>query len=841
MRRIWLLLLPLCLSTIALSQTQVISGRVTDADTKEGLPFSNVYIPGTTLGVSTDLDGYYTIELQNPADSIAASALGYDVRIKPIPTAGDSISISFSLGNSDFTLEEIVVIAGENPANIIVRNIIENKDENRIESQNTVQYESYSKVELDLENIDEDLRSKKWMKPFAFVFENIDSTSDEKPFLPVYLNENLADVYYVKGEGDAKEVIKGQRTSGISNQSVVEYIKKIHQKFSIYDNWIYVLEKPLASPFSDAGLFYYEYYIQDSAYINNNWSYKLKFKPKRKQENTFFGDFWVTDSTFAIQRVNMRMSPDVNINLVSRVIIYQEFDTLQNIFVPFKQKMIVDFTAAEGTPGMIGRRTETFKDFVLNKPDTKKRFSESDPDYTLEEIEQNDESYWQSVRHEPLKATEEGIYAMVDSIKNVPIYKTYVQILETIFTGYFEFGNVEIGPYFSVYSNNPVEGNRVRLGLRTTPGFNKQLRIGGFLAYGFRDQDFKYGADLQWRISKKPRVLLGAAYKKDISLNSESSETFVEGDLFSGTFRRNILQKLISVEEAKIFYERSWKKGFSNRLTLLNRNMDPYGALTPDGAGFNYGYLDGPNDIPANIDTTINTTELIFKTRFAPGENIIDGNYNQVSFGSTKPIIELQYTLGVEGVFGSDYNYHKLDLYFRHYVNIPPIGWLSYRFKAGKTFGTVPFLLAEVHAGNEGFVSNRGTFNTLNRYEFASDTYFMMLLEHHFDGYLFNKIPWVRKLDLRAVVNFKAVIGSLSDANQAANLNYVDDFTGTEVPPFQTYLGFTTPSRRPFMEAGVGIENIFKVFRVEAMWRLSYLNNPEIPKFNIMVGTAFYF
>lgn len=837
MRHLWFLPFFLGLALTASAQQRVLSGRVVDADTKEGLPFSNVYIPGTTLGASTDLDGYYELIIEEPADSIAASALGFEELIKTIALTGDSLQINFFLRSSDFTLEEIVVVAGENPANQIVRNIIKNKAQNRLESQNTFQYESYAKVEIDLENIDEDLRNNRWMKPFAFVFENIDSTSDEKPFLPIYLNEILSDVYYVKEENKQREIIRGQRTSGLKNQSLIEYIKKIHQPFSIYDDWIYVLEKPFASPFSDAGLFYYEYYIQDSTYINDTWSYKLKFKPKRKQENTFYGDFWVADTTFAIQRVNMRMNPDVNINLVSRVIIYQEFDTLQNLWVPVKQKMVVDFTATEGTPGMIGRRTETLRNYHINERDTQKHFRESEADYDQEEVEK-DETFWQSARHEPLSENEEAIYVMVDSIKNVPIYKTYVQVLETIFTGYFETGNIEFGPYFSIYSNNPVEGHRLRMGVRTTPGFNKTLRLSSFLAYGFKDEEFKYGADLQWLISKKPRIMLGAAYKKDISLNSENSETFVEGDLFSGTFRRDLLQKLIRVEEIKVYYERFWKKGFSNRLTMLNRNMDPYGKLTADGAGFNYGFLNGPQDL-LDADTTINSTELIFKTRYAPGENVVEGNYNRVSFGSKNPIIEFQYTLGIDGLFGGDYTYHKFDLYFRHYVTIPPIGWLSYRFKGGRLLGTVPFLLAEVHPGNEGYVSNRGTFNTMNRYEFASDTYFMVLLEHHFDGYIFNKIPFIRKLDLRAVANFKAVIGDMSDANKTANLNYIEGFD--QVPDYQTYLGFRTPNRTPYMEAGIGIENIFKVFRVEALWRLNYLDNPEAPKFVIMGGTAFYF
>ena len=819
------------------SQSITVKGRVIDADTKEGLPFSSVYFEGTTIGTSTDIDGYYELSSSQKYDTLAVSAIGFDITYKLL--RGDtSQTINFSLSSSDITLDEVVVIAGENPANVIVRKIIKNKDQNRLDHFNSYQRETYEKVELDLENISEELRDSRLLKPFAFIFENIDSTSDEKPFLPAYINEVIADEYYVKGEGKPKDIVKAERTSGIRNQSIVEYIGRIHQDYSIYDDWIYVLEKPLASPFSDGGLFYYEYYLIDSTYINDQWSYKLKFKPKRKQENTFYGDFWVADSTFAVERVNMRMAPDVNINLVSRVIIFQEYDTLNGNWVPTKEKLVVDFTASKNAPGVIGRHTQTFKNYAVNQQGIKDQYIvAADSDYDLEEV-QKDESFWDEARHEPLSKNEKAVYAMVDSIKNVPIFKTYVQVLETIFTGYYEIGNYEIGPYFSIYSNNPVEGNRLRLGLRTNSGFSKNLRLGGFLAYGFRDQEFKYGGEFDWRISKKPRIVAGAAYKKDISLNSENSETFQDGDLFSGTFRRNIYQKLIQVEEGKIFFERSWKNGFSNRLTLLHRSMDPYGNLTEQGAGFNYAYLPDPG-ASSEIDTTIRTTEFIFKTRYAFEENVIQSGYSQVSLGSKYPIIELQYTLGTKGVLGSDYNYHKLSLFYRHYFLINPIGWTSYRFKAGKTFGRVPFLLMEVHPGNEAYFSSRGAFNTMNRYEFASDTYFSLFVEHHFDGYLLNKVPLIRKLKLRSVLTFKAVIGSITQENINSNLNFRDSFE--DQPDFQTYTGFRSPSSKPFMEAGIGIENIFKVFRVEGMWRLNYLDNPEASRFTLMAGVAFYF
>lgn len=832
----WLLLCAgLLLLPSLLHGQYTIRGKVTDQDTKEGIPFANVYFPATNTGTATDVDGYYEMTVEALRDSLMASAIGYDPLRRSIRNDTSALEVNFFLRSSDLTLDEIVVVAGENPANRIVQGIIDNKADIRLSGKASYQYESYSKIELDLENIDPKMRQNKLLKPFEFVFENIDSTSDEKPFLPIYINEVLSQVYYVKGAGDPKKAIQAQRATGTNNQTVIEYVKRIHEDYSIYDDWIYVLDKPFTSPFAKSGLSYYEYYIIDSTYLNDRWSYKLKFKPKRRQEPTFYGDFWVADSSFAVQRVDMRMSPDVNINFVSRILIHEEFEPGDGHWQPAKKKMVVDFTPTENAPGMIARRTETFREMQINQMGTKQKYVEEDEFYLMEQVTVENDSFWQQARHEPLSETEEQIYVMVDSIKNLPIYQTYVQVLETVFVGYFKLGPVEVGPYASAYSFNPVEGDRFRVGLRTNEDFSEKLRLGGFLAYGMKDRDFKYGGSLEWLINRKPRTMAGLAYTDDVSLNSENSEEFVQGDIFTGLFRRELLQKLIRVQEGKVYYERFWKNGLSNRITLLNRTMDPYGSIFSDGRGFDYAYLPDPSSM-SDIDTTIRSTEIVFKARYAKDERVVEGEFTRSSFGSEHPIIELQYTLGVNGLMGGRYDYHKVSLSYQHYFYANPVGWMSYRINAGKVFGEVPYLLTEVHPGNEGYLVGRSIFNMMTRYEFASDTYASLLLEHHFDGFFLNHIPLLRKLKFRSYATFKAVMGTMSSANRKANR--LNAFVPTTE---NTYPGFRTPNERPYMEASVGIENILKVFQVEAVWRLSYLDNPQARRFGIRAGVAFYF
>lgn len=817
------------------SQTITLSGYVRDVDTEEPIPFCNVYIEGTKIGIATDIDGFYQLIVDATVDSLVVSAVGYETQRKAISQEIEQL-INFKLTSTTQSLKEVVFLAGENPANRIVRAIIENKKNNRIEAVASYQCERYSKLEIDLENLPDSWKDKKLLKPFDFIFENVDTLSDERPFLPIYLNESLADIYYVQSENKAKPVVKAQKISvNETNKSFTEFIKQIEGEYSYYDNWIYILDKAFVSPFANAGLFYYEYYIIDSTYIEGKWSYKLKFKPKRKQEPTFYGDFWVADTTFAIQRLNMRMSPDVNINLVKRIIVYQESQLQDNRWLPYKEKLIVDFKPTkEDATGFIGRSTSTYKDFKINEKETETYYEVSTANYNFEEVKQDDPAFWEQVRHEPLTSTEAKIYPMIDSIMNVPIYKTYIDILYTVFIGYKDLGLVEIGPYSSIFSLNPVEGKRFRMGINTRPEWSKIYYLGGYLAYGTRDERLKYGADLKWNINTHLRTQLGVSYRKDISLNSESSESFQESNFFTGLFRRPILQKLIAVEEGKIYYEKFWNQSLSNRFVLLHRNLDPYGGIFEDGRGFNFGYLPDPEN-PSRIDTTISTTEFIIRTRFAPGERFLESYFNRTSLGSPRPIIELQYAVGFQA-FGSDYNYHKLALSYQHYFYINPLGWLSYKAKIGKTFGTLPFLLLDVHPGNEGLFYDGNAFNTMNRYEFASDTYASLMLEHHFEGLLLNKIPLLRKLQFREVATLKAVVGYMSDANKQAN-----QLNAFQVSEENTYTGFVTPSTKPYLEAGIGIENILKIFRIETLWRLNYLDNPQAKRFNLRLGVNFYF
>ncbi|MFK7908221.1 MAG: DUF5686 family protein, partial [Chitinophagales bacterium] len=340
------------------AQTLRVSGRIIEDHSQESIPFVNIFLQGTTIGTTSDMDGGFVLEADQWVDSIGVSAIGYKTQYKALSKSPEQ-TISFRLLRDDILMDEIVVIAGENPANIMLRKIIANKHKNDIDQSDYYQYESYTKLELDAANLTKELMGKKLLKPFDFIFENVDSISEERPFLPLFITETISDYHFRKDPNGKREIIKASKISGTKNSSWTQFLGNMYQQFDIYDNFIEVMGKNFASPISNMGLANYKYFLVDSGYIDNKWSYQITFKPKLKQDNAFIGDFWVADTSFAVRRISMELlAKEANINFVNKLSVFQEFDQLEDsIWVLKKDKLIVSFVSTKKMPEIIGRKS----------------------------------------------------------------------------------------------------------------------------------------------------------------------------------------------------------------------------------------------------------------------------------------------------------------------------------------------------------------------------------------------------------------------------------------------------------------------------------------------------
>ncbi len=809
------------------AQKTKIMGKVIDVATREPMPFVNVYIRGTTIGVRTDFHGEYALEFTINADSLIASFVGYVTIAKKIELHKFQ-TIDFEMFENKYNLSEVVIRPTTNPAEILLKKIISHKKDNSGENQDTYQYEAYNKIEFDANNISEDLKDKKMLKPFQFIFDNIDtSTVNGKSYLPIFLTESLSDVYYRKSPKSNKEIIKASKISGIDNESIAQFMGDMYQNVKVYDNYITLFDKNFVCPIANFGLGYYKYYLTDSTTIDKTWCYKIMFKPRRKQELTFTGNFWVADTSFAIKKIDMRIADDANINFINDLVLTQEFDKVDtNKWMITKDKMIADFNIINKTKnnlGFYGTKTTSYKNYIFNQPKSDEFYNTPMNIIVEDGSTKKDETFWAVNRHDTLSKDEKAVYKMVDTIQTIKIFKTYVDIIKTIVMGYYVWRNVEIGPYFNVLSFNDLEGTRFRFGGRTSNKFSTKIMFDGHIAYGTKDQKLKYGGGFIYMLNKNPRKSIGASYKYDIEQLGESQNSFINDNILASLLRRSPYNKLSMVKDLRCTYENEWFTGFSNTFTFIHRDIFPLGTIK-------FQFIN--SGFQPEEKQSITTNEININTRFAYNEKFVFGEFERTSMGTEYPVLELKYSYGFNNFLDGDYKYHRLQFGLEHWFNIGSLGWSKYIIEAGKIWGKLPYPLLKLHEGNETWVFDDYAFNMMNYYEFVSDRYLSFYYAHHFDGLFLNKIPLMRKLKWREVASIRGLIGTLNEKNREYNHNYLNDFNSAE----QMY-----QVSMPYFEAGVGIENILKIFRINAMWRLSYLDHPNISKFGILGTMQIYF
>lgn len=796
----------LLFSTIAISQKTIVYGKVVDAVTKEPLPFVNVGFKGTKTGTSTDLDGNYRIETYYVSDSLQISFLGYTPKTFKVKK-DVSQEINAELEESTTTLKAAVITGSkkdENPAHPILKNVIQNKKINNREKLDAYAYEAYNKVEFDINNLDEKFMNRKVFKKFDFIFDYVDST-DDKPYLPIFITESVSDFYYTRSPKRRKEFIKATKISGVENNSVNQFLGDMYQNINVYDNSIQIFGRNFISPINFNALFYYKYYLTDSATIDGNWCYKLEFKPKRKGEMTFTGEMWIHDTTYAIKVFEAEIADDANINFVNSYKLKHTFKQVEKeVWMMVLDESVADLSPIENDKqkGFYGRKTTSYKNFIINSTLPDSVFDGVSNIDVLDGADEKDNAYWDTARHVLLTEKEKNIYQMIDTVKDLPVIRTYVDVISTIITGYKIWGPIEIGPYTSFYSYNPIEGNRLAFGMQTSNDFSKKIMFKGLGAYGFLDKKWKYTFGTKFFITKTPRRLVEIDYTNEVRQFDRDYFSTYSQNIISSFLRRNPYNKLVNVEGFNFSYYNEWFEGLSNTIRFQSFNLENITPILP--------FNEPINDSTVNPINSIYNSEVSLSMRYAHNEKFVSGEFYRTSLGTKFPVIEAEFSMGLKDVFKSQYEYKKLKVKYRHWLNAGYFGYLSYRLEAGKLWGTLPYPLLFIHAGNETWGYEREAFNAMNIGEFISDEYISMNLEHHFEGLFLNYIPLLRKLKWREVASFKAIYGRLNDKHSQV----------FEFPSFSRSL-----QAKPYMEGSVGIENIFKVLRIDALWRMSYLKN----------------
>jgi Family of unknown function (DUF5686)/CarboxypepD_reg-like domain len=811
---------------LLLAQTKV-SGVVVDK-TNQPIPFATIMFKKSNVGVVANEDGRFYIESPQKHSVLVVSSAGFSEREIYLD---DAVVYNFKvkLNEAEF-LNEVVVFTGKtskknNPALEILRKIWERKRKNGLYQFDQYQMEKYEKVEFDMNTIDSAFMKNKVFKGMEFVFNHVDTSKvTGKTYLPIFINESLADVYGDNRQKKVKEKLKANKTSGFEgNQQILSFLKDLYSDYSIYNNHLTFFDKSFTSPLSRTGIDVYNYVLRDSAYIDNKKCYNILFYPRRKNELTFKGDFWVNDTTFAIKKINMAVTKSANINWIKDIYIEQEFEVMNDsVFLLTRDYMMSDFALnkKEDSKGIYGKRTTLYRNHQFNqvKP---LAFYKEEVNFIDNEVYQKSDEYWQENRFEKLNKDEAGVYKMLDTLQTVKKFKQMYNLVSILGSGYVEFKNFDYGPIFSSFGFNEVEGVRLRVGGRTYFGPNDPWRIQAFTAYGFNDQQFKYGLSGKWMVDKKNRIIISGGNRRDIEQIGASLTTTndVMGRSFasSALFTTGSNGKLTNINLSNLSVEIEPVKNLIFQLGISHRTL----ASASSTFSLDY-YTDASR---TSTQSEVKQSEANFQIEFMP-------NRKTIGYGVERDVVDnpysrffVNYSHGFKGVLNSDFKYEKLQLYYKQPIIIGPLGRTNITMELGKTFGTIPLGLMSVIPGNQTYFTIENTFSNLNFYEFVSDQYATLKWDHNFNGRIFSRIPFMRKLNWREIIGVRGVYGTISDANRAINASG---------------LAYQAPENM-YWEYSAGIGNIFKVFRLDFSWRGNYLNAPDATKFAIKGSFGFHF
>ena len=584
MKRTVLLGILLLLAGIVAGQSTRVRGKITDAKTGEVLPLVNVVFKGTTIGVTSDFDGLYVIETREPVSELQVSFVGYELQtVKIIPGAFNAVD--FQLVPITFDLEEVKVRPGENPAHAILRNVSDNKKRNNPDEIALYNCTTYTKMELDLTNINPWFKNKKLQKNFGFIFEHMDtSVITGKSFLPVMISEATADYYHRKTPSFSREIVKASRISGIEEDyTLAQFTGHLHGDVNLYDNYIDVFDVKFASPLSDHGLLYYKYFLVDSMNVNGRKTYKIRFHPKGMSTPVLDGEVNIDSASWALQSANVKMMKGLNVNWIRHLVIETKSRLINDsVWFPEQDKIFADFSIVMSDSAKVvsflGHRQVDYTHVRLNEPIPAEVLKLDNNVVISRDVLKNDESYWDTIRPFALSDKEKQIYGMVDSIKNVPLYHNIYTLLSTVLGGYYDTKYVGFGPYYKMFSFNKLEGARFQLGLRTTTDFSRKIRLSGYGAYGTKDNHFKGGGGIEYMVNELPTSKLKLAYKHDVVQLGAGVNAFTEGNILSSVFSRGNNDRLSLVNQGDISYEHEWRQGISNTFAAQMRTIfsSPY-------------------------------------------------------------------------------------------------------------------------------------------------------------------------------------------------------------------------------------------------------------------------
>ena len=830
------------------------SGIVKDSITGEPLPFVSVYFDGSTIGAMTDDNGTFTLQNNQGYTKLAAASLGYDTKFIDLKPGKKNDNLELLLKPTAFEISEVVVkpkrekyTRKDNPAVELIKKVIAHKNDNRIEAKPEYQTEVYEKLSLSLDNFNPNLDKNKFLKKFKFIKNYLDTSEfNGKPILTVSVRENLSDFYYRKSPKAEKTIVRAKRMQGIDKTlddggGITSNLEEIFKSINIFDNNIPILLNRFVSPLSSTlATTYYHSYIMDTLDVGGDKCVDLAFVPANSESYGFTGRLYITlDGNYAVKKVLLNTPANINLNWVDKLRIEQEFKQMpDSTWVLDQENTFVNFYVVKGTQQLYAHQLRNYDNYNFNVQNADSVFGLLGALHVLPEATVQPDTFWIHNRPIPLKEKEDALKDLLGQLRKVPAFNAIIKTAEILITGYIPTANdkkvtkFDFGPMNTTFSANHLEGFRMRVGGMTTANLNPYWFASGYLAYGTNDRKIKYNLKLTHSFTKK-EYHEGENPVNNLSFIQEY-DVYTPGQDFLFTSKDNIfvawkvgepVTKMQYIRKSVLQYEKEWLNGLTWKSWIMNQNNEAAGTLQ-------YIKRDESGNLYHIKDFT--TSEIGTQLRFAPGERAYNGRSGKESvFNLSKdaPVFKLSHQLGIKGVLGGDYNYNHTEISAEKRIWLSSFGHIDAQVKAGKVWDKVPFPLLILPNTNQSITIQPEAFHMMNALEFVTDQYVSFNATYYLKGWILNRIPGIKWLRLREVLSFNMIYGGLTDKNNPTltpGLFLLPD--GTQP------LGST-----PYMECSVGLENIFKILRIDYYRRLTYLDHPDIKKGGIRIALRFTF
>lgn len=758
---------------------------------------------------------------------LKAEYLGYKALIKSVEDTPAGQPINFALESADIILEDVEIKAQKakydksNPAVELIKKVLAKKDENRPGKNGYLKFNQYTSKSLALSDVTPESLQKGVWKQLDFLEEYVDTTNGNQ-VVSFFLNEQVEEHLYKNGKGPKKKMINEHKTEldmRFFDQNVKQILDHLIQEVDVYDNSLFLLDNNFQNPISRSGLNFYRYYIIDTLQNDRGNIIHLYTTPSNKQDVGFTGDIYIHDTDKAIVKVKFALDKRAKLNWAEEVKFKQEFEFIEDQWVDKHSSFQAMFNFFDIGFGVLG------KSRIVN---TEYRFTErknDQPGYPLDQMSPSldnqdnlDPEFWIKYRAQT-DGEEEAVLNMIDSLNTNKKFGLLKKIGQVAISGYWNTGKIEIGPFGSAYTYNPVEGSRVKMGFRTTNKLHPTLHLLGHGAYGFKDKKFKYRLvalkSFNEDFDKNPVHYLAFEFGREQYGLGQQRNSSYRGNLLT-SFTRGTNTQFIATNFYQLIYDREYDFDFRVRLYGSQRTHRGVGTL-------DFISLDPQEQVLKVRDVHISTIGT--RLRWAPNQHYIQSNTKRIPIHSKHPIFELGIEKGVPNTFNSDVDYTKIEFLVFKRAFLSKFGHSDFLIEGGKFWGAgIPYHLLFIPAGNQTFFYQHRRYNLLNFFEFVTDKYVSINYRHFFKGYIMNRIPLINKLGWRSMVTMKAIWGDLEDKNNPELSSELIQFP-TAINSDAFLLG-----QEPYVEGSVAITNIFKILRVDLVKRFTYLDGQDIPE-----------